>query len=72
MAPLDEDDDAANRCIALLCSSIKLSIDTGRAIGNTDTEILNVLYESCIVRINGFQDECLELTNRAKKMMGNL
>lgn len=63
------DDDLADRCIAILCGSFKLTIDTGRALGNTDTEILNVLRESCLDRIKGFEDECLELTNRAKRMM---
>lgn len=59
----------ADRCIALLSSAIKLSIETGRAIGNTDTEILNVLYASCLDMIKGHEDECLELSNRAKRMM---
>jgi hypothetical protein len=63
------DDDLADRCIAILCGSFKLTIEQGRALGNTDTEILNVLYEASCERIKGFEDECLELTNRAKRMI---
>jgi hypothetical protein len=53
----------------MLCGSIKLTIETGRAMGNTDTDILNVLYDASCARIKGFEDECLELTSRAKRMM---
>ena len=63
------EDDTADRCIAMLCGSIKLTIETGRAMGSTDTDILNALYHASCARIKGFEDECLEISNRTKRMM---
>lgn len=64
-----EDNEILDRAMALFCTTIKLTIEHGRAMGSTDTEILNVLHDASCDRIKGFEDECLELSNRAKRMM---
>jgi len=64
-----EDNEILDRALAMFCTTIKLTIDNGRAMGSTDTEILNVLYDASCDRIKGFEDECLELSNQAKRMM---
>lgn len=64
-----EGEEILDKALALFCTTIKLTIDNGRAIGSTDTEILNVLYDASCERIKGFEDECLELSNLAYRMM---
>lgn len=63
------EDNLIHRAKALFCSSFKLTIEQGRSMGFSDTEILNVIYASCTEAVKGFEDECQELTNIAIRKM---
>lgn len=63
------EDNFFEKCVAMLSASIKLTIETGRANGYSDTEILNVIHASAVQRVKGYEDEELEFVLRAKKGM---